>query len=270
VSRALAITLALLLAVMVGLTLRRDGAFDFSRPLGMVDRPCEIRHGLTDFLRGDGERRRQWSQADLCHFQADNARLHAAGARPKVVMIGDSITEYWRQKDPTFFGPETLEDAVVSRGIAGQTSAQVLLRFEQDAVALRPRAVHILVGLNDIAGNTGLTSPAEFQANIRAMVTLAKAEGIVVVLASLPPAREFYWRKGIDPQPRVAELNRWLRRFAGEQGVAFADYHAVLADDQGRVQPRFSDDGVHPTRAAYAAMESVAEAAFAQAFGRSD
>lgn len=255
--------LAVLLIAVALPALLQSGLLDFSQPEGMVGDPCargeQLRSEPGRIFRSGKERQRLQDWAGLCRFRAENESIIASGERPRVVMIGDSITELWHRDAPAFFRP-----GVVSRGIAGQTSAQVLLRFEQDVVALRPETVHIMTGLNDVAGNTGLTRPEDFQANMRAMVAIARANGIRVVIGSLTPASGFYWRPGIDPRPRIAELNRWLRKFAAEQGLAYADYHTVLAGADGKLQTTFDRDGVHPTAEAYAAMRPVAEAALAE------
>ncbi len=122
--------------------------------------------------------------ANLCRYAGDNAQVAASGIRPRVIFLGDSITENWKLGDPALFGP-----AVLDRGIGGQTSAQILLRFYQDVVALRPRTVHIMAGVNDIMGNTGPTSDAAIVSNIRAMIDIAKANGIRVVLSAITPAQ---------------------------------------------------------------------------------
>jgi len=165
-----------------------------------------------------------WS--NLGRYQGANAQAIASGARPDLVFMGDSITELWPAADPAFFPPNRL-----GRGIAGQTSPQMLLRFWPDVIALRPRAVHILAGTNDIAGNTGPTTPYRYQCNIRAMVDLAQAHDIRVLLGSVPPAA----------------------------GFAFIDYHTPLADGAGAMRPAFTHDGVHPNRRGYAVMRGVLE-----------
>jgi hypothetical protein len=139
--------------------------------------------------------------ADLCHYKSDNVAL-LKGARPTVVFMGDSITEAWGPGDASLF---TL--GVVDRGISGQTSPQMLLRFYQDVVALHPKAVHIMAGTNDVAGNTGSSSPDDFKNNIRAMVDLARSNHIRVVLASILPAERFPWRSDIQPVEQIRQLN---------------------------------------------------------------
>ena len=134
--------------------------------------------------------------ANLCRYAADNAKLVESGKPISTVFLGDSITEYWQQGDPTFFS-----DKLQDRGISGQTTAQILLRFYPDVVALKPRVVHLMAGTNDVAGNLGLVSDDTIIANITAMLDIAKANKIQVVLASIPPARFMSWKPGPDPCP---------------------------------------------------------------------
>ena len=189
---------------------------------------------------------------NLGRYEAANAASIAGGARPDVVFMGDSITEAWPLAHPDLFG-----DAHVNRGISGQTSPQMLVRFYADVIALKPKAVHLLCGTNDIAGNTGPTTPARYQACVRAMTELAAAHDIRVILGAIPPAAQMRWRPGFDPKPWVLELNLWLRSLAGERGFAFADYHAALRDESDALRADFSHDGVHPTRRGYVAMREV-------------
>ncbi|MBS0333525.1 MAG: SGNH/GDSL hydrolase family protein [Proteobacteria bacterium] len=205
-----------------------------------------------------------WAQANdwpgLCRYREANRELAAAGARPRVVFMGDSITENWRRYDPGFF-----QGGVVDRGISGQTTPQMVARFYRDVVALRPRVVHIMAGTNDVAGNTGPTAEDNFQANIAAMVDLAQANGVAVVLASIPPADRFSWRPAMKPAPEIARLNRWLADFARRRGAVFVDYTPALATAAGGMRPELSKDGVHPTKAGYDLMEPLAMAAVARA-----
>jgi lysophospholipase L1-like esterase len=196
---------------------------------------------------------------DLCHYRAANASL-AAEPAPRVVFMGDSITELWRLYDPDFF-----TGGVVDRGISGQTTPQMVVRFYADVVRLKPRIVHIMAGTNDIAANTGPTSEDQFKANIMAMTELAQANGIRVVLASIPPTRRFGWRPDLRPAEEVRTLNAWLRGYAAQRHAVYADYYAVLADADGGMPPQFSVDGVHPVTAGYAAMKVVTLKALAQA-----
>lgn len=202
---------------------------------------------------------RDW--AWLCRYRAANRAL--PGQRADIVFIGDSITEGWSR-----FAPALFTGGIVNRGISGQTSPQLLLRFMADVVALQPRVVHLMIGTNDVAGNTGPTTPQAYQDNVRAMVTLAKANGIKVVLGSIPPADHMTWRPALRPAARIAELNRWLKDFAAQQQLTFADYHAVLSGPSGELRPEFGRDGVHPEAAGYAVMEPVTRAALAAALSQ--
>lgn len=192
--------------------------------------------------------------AGLCRYRRDNEVLLAAGRRPKVVFFGDSITENWVPGDPALFASDR-----VGRGIGGQTSAQMLVRFHADVIALGPKVVQIMAGSNDIAGNRGPTRERDYQDNIMAMVELAKAHHIRVVLASIPPASRFFWRPEVAPAPLIARLNAWLRDYASREGLVFIDYHAALAGPDGGMRAGLSIDGVHPNRDGYAMMRGLAE-----------
>jgi lysophospholipase L1-like esterase len=205
---------------------------------------------------------RDWP--NLCRYKEANAALRDA-PRPKVVFMGDSITEGWVRGDPVLFA-----DGVVGRGIGGQTSPQMLVRFRQDVVALSPRVVHLMAGTNDIAGNTGPATIQDYQNNILAMLDLARAHGIAVVVAGIPPSQRLYWRGDLDPRPLIRELNAWLRATAAEQGLVFVDYATVLADAEGGLRADLGNDGVHPNRAGYAAMRPLADRAIAAAVEHSN
>jgi lysophospholipase L1-like esterase len=198
----------------------------------------------------DAERRaNDWPA--LARYRAANA---AIATPPEMVMIGDSITEIWGLAEPGLF-----DGTVLNRGISGQTSAQILLRFYPDVVALRPRQVHILCGTNDIAGNTGPNVPEDYQRNICAMLDLAGANGIEVLLASVTPAAAIMWSAEARPREWVPQLNEWLRDLAAKRGARFVDYHAVLNDGNDGLRDEYSSDGVHVTRAAYSVMRSLLE-----------
>jgi lysophospholipase L1-like esterase len=188
----------------------------------------------------------------LARYAADNRRLIEAGARVDVVFMGDSITEGWRDKRPGFFGAGR-----VGRGIGGQTTPQMLLRMMPDVIALKPRAVHIMAGTNDIAGNTGPMTPAMTRDNIAAMATLARANGLQVMLASIPPAENFPWRPGLETRAPIAAHNAWIRDYAAGTGATWVDYHPALATRDGAMRPGFASDGVHPTEAGYDAMAAT-------------
>lgn len=198
------------------------------------------------------ERERQRSADDwpaLSRYREANAAL--AGS-PELVMIGDSLTEIWQLAMPELFGP-----AIVNRGISGQTSPQMLLRFMPDVIDLRPRAVHILCGTNDIAGNTGPNHPDDYKRNVRAMIDLALANEVTVILASILPATDIYWRPEASPREWIAHLNEWLEELASQRSLAFLDYFAILHDGRGGLQERYSADGVHVSREAYQKMSRL-------------
>ena len=225
-------------------------------PPGMIDSACPAnRDGLwaldPKVLQSD------W--AWLCRYQADNAKVDPAHP-PQVVFIGDSITENWVGLDPALFGQTRL-----GRGISGQTSPQLLVRFWQDVIALNPRVVHIMVGTNDIAGNTGPTTPEAYKNAVRAMVSLAQANGIVVILGSIPPADTFGWATQHQPKPWIAGLNGWLKDYAAQRGAIYADYFTPLAGPNGELRAEYGPDGVHPNAAGYAVMRPVAEKAIVAA-----
>lgn len=194
---------------------------------------------------------------DVCHYRADNLRLRdLPRSQRDVVFMGDSITENWLYADPAIFPAGR-----INRGISGQTTQQMLLRFPQDVLALNPRLVHIMAGTNDIAGNTGPTTLEAIEGNIAAMVVLAKAAGIRVVLAATPPSAELKWAPTVKPVPLIAELNRRLRALAMREKVTFVDYGTVLATSEGALKSEYTFDGVHPNAAGYSAMAPVARRA---------
>jgi len=184
--------------------------------------------------------------------------------RRRVVFMGDSITQGWRDAHPAFFA----DNGFLGRGISGQVTAQMLVRFWPDVVALKPAAVHILAGINDIAQNAGPYDLAATQANLQAMTTLAQANGIAVILATVMPALDFPWRPGLGPAAKVQTLNAWLTAYAAERGAVLADYTRVLDDGTGGMKPGLAYDGVHPTREGYAVIEPVTLAAITSALAR--
>ena len=203
--------------------------------------------------------------ANLCRYAGENEAVLASGVQPRVVFLGDSITEFWKLADPELFTATVLD-----RGISGQTTPQILLRFYQDVVALHPRVVHIMAGTNDVAGNTGPTSDSAILNNLCAMIKLAKANHIRVVLASIPPAKVFGWQPALHPAERIVGLNRQLAAMAREEQVVFADYHGRLADPDGGFAATLANDGVHPNQNGYAVMKPLAMQAIAEAEKQSE
>ncbi|WP_186728899.1 GDSL-type esterase/lipase family protein [Sphingomonas panacisoli] len=205
-------------------------------------------------------RKTDW--ADTCRYRDENAALMTQPAAARdVVFMGDSITWGWRYCNTAF----DTGGGWVDRGISGQTTAQMLVRFPGDVLALKPRVVHIMAGTNDIAGNSGPMTLGGIEANIAAMVTLAKAAGIRVVLAAVPPAKTFSWQPKLEPAPRIAALNARLRALAVREKITFVDYGAVLAMPDGAMKDALTLDGVHPNAAGYAAIGPMAKKAVAAA-----
>jgi lysophospholipase L1-like esterase len=194
----------------------------------------------------------------LCRYDDANAMLPAAAAK-RIIFFGDSITELWGADSPGFF-----KNDIINRGISGQTTQQMLGRFRADVIDLNPKAVHIIAGTNDIAGNTGPTSLARIEANIETMVELAQAHGIEVILGATPPAARFAWRPDIAPAYAITAYNVWLKDFARKKGAQFVDYHAALDDGQGGFRADLSGDGIHPNAAGYKIMAPLAQGAIAK------
>lgn len=210
----------------------------------------------------EAEQRLHQDWAWLGRYQQANATLAPSNPRKRIVFIGDSITQGWFDKVPAFFGPDRID-----RGIGGQTTPQMLLRFRQDVIDLHPAAVQIMGGTNDFAGNTGPMTLAQTQANIMMMCDLARANGIRVILASIPPAANFPWRPGLEVSSKIARMNLWLKGYAAQIGATYADYWSALHDGQAQ-RAAFTVDGVHPNERGYAAMAPVAEAAIREALAR--
>ncbi|CAL4869573.1 hypothetical protein MMA231_03865 (plasmid) [Asticcacaulis sp. MM231] len=192
--------------------------------------------------------------ANLHAFRQRDADLIARGPIPhSVVFMGDSITEFWDQDHQNQFA----EPTHINRGISGQTTQQMLLRFRQDVIALQPETVIILAGTNDIAGNTGVTTNAMIEDNIASMAELARSHGIRVILASVLPADHYWWAPDIKPAARIADLNLWLKAFAAKQGAGYINFFTPMADQTGGLKPEYGADGVHPNAAGYAVMNRL-------------
>jgi acyl-CoA thioesterase I len=205
------------------------------------------------------EQLNDWAQ--LNRYSAENAALPpAAPGEQRVVFIGDSITDAWGHGADFFPGKP-----YVNRGISGQTTPQMLVRFQQDVVHLKPAVVVILAGTNDIAGNTGPSTPQMIEDNFVSMADIAHQSGIKVVIASILPAFAYPWRPGIAPAQEIRELNEWLKDFSQRDGDVYLDYYSALTDAQGGMGPGLSKDGVHPTAKGYAIMAPLAEKAIAEA-----
>lgn len=191
---------------------------------------------------------------NLNRYKEANEQLGAPSPGEKrIVLMGNSITEGWVGNDPGFFN----EYKLIGRGISGQTTPQMVLRFRQDVIDLKPEAVFILAGINDIAGNTGPSTLKMIGDNIENMAMLAKAEGIKVILCSILPANRIAWRDNMDPSEKVKEMNDWIKVYASNHQFGYLDYYSLLVDDKNGLPEKYSKDGVHPTLEGYKIMEKA-------------
>ena len=203
--------------------------------------------------------------ASLAQFRAANAQLPApVPNQPRVVFMGNSITESWAPLFPTQFPGKPY----IGRGISGQTTPQMVLRFHQDVIALKPAVVVILGGTNDIAGNTGPSTLEMIEDNLAAMTEMAQANGIRVVLCSVLPVLDYPWKRGIEPAPKIVALNQWMRQFAASRGAVYLDLHSAMSDERQGMRAELASDGVHPNAAGYAIMASLLEPAIRDALAR--
>jgi len=187
-------------------------------------------------------------------YKADNERIIASGNYPEVVFMGNSITDNWAYFHPDFFSNHNF----CGRGIGGQTSAQMLVRFTADVIDLQPKAVVIMAGTNDVAHNDYWVDPDGVVANIVAMCDLAIANGIIPIISSIPPCSEFPWRKEIkNPGQTIVEINHVLKTYAEMNGLMYVDYHSALADENLGLPQTLSGDGCHPNPDTYFTMEDM-------------
>src|SRR5262245_38167916 len=222
----------------------------------------ETAAALTRLLAND-VRLRDWPA--LARYRDANRTLApAASSDARVVFMGDSITDAWPQPR---YGEFFVGKPYVGRGISGQTTPQMLVRFRQDVLDLKPRIVVILAGTNDIAGNTGIVTDEDIEGNLASMAELAKASGIRVVLASITPVSEYHVAAGGTPQTtsrplsRIRAVNAWIQKYAAAQGHTYLDYFSAMVDDVGMLREDLSADDLHPNAKGYAVMAPLAEAA---------
>ncbi len=195
--------------------------------------------------------------ANLKQFKYPNSKIASKKPNEKrVVFYGDSITEAWINQDSLFFK----NNNYIGRGISGQTSSQLLLRFRQDVVDLKPNLVVIKIGTNDIAENTGPYNAAYTLGNIQSMVEIAKANGIKVILSSVLPATKFEWRLALgNRSAMILELNEKIKVYSQKTKIQYLDYHSALKNEQNGMNPDLAEDGVHPTLKAYKMMENLVQ-----------
>ncbi|MEI7502701.1 MAG: SGNH/GDSL hydrolase family protein, partial [Paludibacter sp.] len=175
--------------------------------------------------------------------------------------MGNSITQGWKEKSPGFF----TQNPYICRGISGQTTPQMLVRFRQDVIDLQPKVVVILAGTNDIAGNTGPSTLEMIMDNLASMAEVAKANGIQVVLCSVLPAFDYPWRKGLEPNLKIPALNEMIKSYCIKNDIIYLDYFTPMADERNGMKAALTTDGVHCTIDGYKVMEPLAQAAIEKA-----
>jgi lysophospholipase L1-like esterase len=226
----------------------------------------EVARAITEVVRQDA-RLRDWAQLGR-YRDANRTLAPPAAGDARVVFMGDSITDLWQQPQYGGFFPGK---PYVDRGISGQTTPQMLIRFRPDVIDLKPKAVVILAGTNDIAGNTGPATNEEIQANLASMSELAKANGIRVVLASVLPVSNYHVQPPAPPQTtrrpmdRIRALNEWIKGYAARNGHVYLDYFSATLDDAGLLKAELSADDLHPNAKGYLIMGPLAEAAIQKA-----
>ncbi len=209
----------------------------------------------SDYERMINERNKvDWPYLNRYHDENIELGLPKEGEK-RVVFMGNSITEGWKDFSPEFFTGRPY----ICRGISGQTTPQMLVRFRADVIQLKPKVVVILAGINDIAGNTGPASLEMIENNIASMAELANAHGIQVILSSLLPAFDFPWNPGVFPSDKIIQLNQWLKSYALSNNYAYIDYYSAMADENKALKADLTYDGVHPNKAGYSVMEVLAE-----------
>lgn len=200
--------------------------------------------------------------AGLNRYWLANQKLEEpAPGQLRVVFMGNSITDMWDDSDASFFQ----ENPYINRGISGQTTPQMLVRFRADVIQLNPDVVVILAGTNDIAGNTGRATLGMIENNLASMAELAETHNIEVVLCSVLPVYRYPWSPRIKPAEKIVQLNQWMKQYAQKNGYTYCDYYSALVNDKGGMREAYSNDGVHPTPAGYEVMEPIVKEAIQRA-----
>lgn len=202
---------------------------------------------------------------NLNKYQNENANLKPiAPGQKRIVFMGDSITEFWSVTDSEYFTGKPC----VNRGISGQTTPQMLIRFRADVIALKPAIVVILAGINDIAGNTGPATLDMIANNIFSMAELAKANQIEVILCSVLPAYDFSWKPNQNPAEKVVALNKMIKNYADANGILYLDYFSTMKDERNGLKTAYSEDGVHPNKLGYQVMAPLVEKAITEVLAK--
>jgi lysophospholipase L1-like esterase len=237
-------------------------------PAPPADPTCpDMAAALQALMRSDA-RLRDWALLSR-YREANRAVKPPAAGEERVVFMGDSITDAWPQ--PRFAQAFFPGKAYIGRGISGQTTPQMLIRFRPDVIDLKPKAVVILAGTNDIAGNTGTMTDDDIQRNLMSMAELAKANGIKVVLASILPTSAYHTpERGVPqttsrPMSRIRAINDWMKKYAADNGHVYLDYFTPMLDQSGVMKTELTNDDLHPNAAGYAAMMPLAQAAIDKA-----
>ena len=189
-----------------------------------------------------------WAQ--FGRYENENRELTE---RPEAVMFGNSITDFWIERDSAFFAENHLAD----RGISGQTTVQMLARFRQDVLNLNPKAVVIMAGINDIAENNGPITLENVLGNIQSMCELAELHKIKVVLCSVTPCDSFPWNPDIKPAAKIFRLNDMIKKYAEKKGIPYVDYYSAMVGKRGEMRPELTVDGCHPNLKGYKVMEPI-------------
>lgn len=202
---------------------------------------------------------------NLGRYKEENLKIGLPSTdENRVVFMGNSITEGWAQLSSNFF----TDNHYVNRGISGQTTPQMLVRFRPDVVNLKPKVVVILAGTNDIAGNTGPSTLEMIEDNIASMVEIAKANYIKIVLCSVLPVYDYPWKPGLEPAQKIIDLNKWIKEYSINNEIIYVDYFTPMADQRNGLKKEYSEDGVHPNLAGYKIMESIVNQAIKETLNK--
>src|SRR5690349_15509705 len=263
-SSRLLFSLLLLLCSSIGQAQSTSPAISQSAPQGSPASESAQNSPDTTKLQADLQRAQDklndWP--NLARYRDANAQVPAAAANePRVVFMGDSITDGWGRQYGKFFPGKPY----INRGISGQTTPQMLIRFRPEVIDLQPKVVVILAGTNDIAGNTGPSTVEMIEDNLASMADIARVNGVRVVLCSVLPVYDYPWRPGLEPAPKIVALNAWMKHYADSTGSVYVDYHSAMRDERNGMRPELASDGVHPNEAGYRIMAPLVEQGIAAA-----